>query len=255
MWHFLPGRDTGEQHSHATHAADPLTSRGPFNLQAVLGLAVLNLDVQFSPSGCTWPCHTQTRCAGTPQCRPPSAGRGKAWLSCSMDQLGWALTQQMWCCVHTRHTGSHSCTLSVCMAMAWLRCCRNRLGLGTREVLLCPHAKCKHSVMSTFICRDGHGMAQQAQGQAGVWQGRSAAVPTLKYRHSLVSSAGRTTAWLSCCKDRLGLGIAEALLLPRPTWHHSPATAFEMQSSCLQPSLPTLCATNRQPASSECPPA
>ena len=41
--------------------------------------------------------------------------------------------------------------------------------MGTADVLLCPHSKCRHSIVSTSICRHGHGMAQLWQEQARAW--------------------------------------------------------------------------------------
>lgn len=58
-------------------------------------------------------------------------------------------------------------TSSVGMAMAWLSCSRDRLGLGTAEVLLCP---CSSTGTHSVICRQGHSMDQLWQGQAGAWK-------------------------------------------------------------------------------------
>ena len=151
------------------------------NFRLCLALPYPKIDVQLPPSGCTWPCRTQTQCAGTPQCQPPSAGRDRAWLSCSMHHLQQgsvelALAQQMCCCAHTQHTGKHACRLHL-QAQPWHGSAATETSLGLAQNKCC----CAHNQgASTQLCQH--------------------------------SSAGMAMACLSCGRDKLDFGMAEVLL-------------------------------------------
>ena len=129
--------------------------------------------------------------------------KGKAWLSCSMDHLQQglselALAQQMCCRAHTLHTGRLLCPPHL-QARPWHGSAAAETSWGlAKNNCCCAH----HQGAATQLYQDSSaGMAMAWLSCGGdwldFWHSRSAAVPTLRYRHSFVSSVGRAIAWLS----------------------------------------------------------